>query len=399
MEVQKRKAGTMNDDDRTKDTEVEVNIEKESTSKPSNSIHSRRFKKKQIQVLKCGECGDVFHEMTELRNHLEYHRTRNESIPESSLPKLINTGPRLFECNICDRVFCESGFLKIHARIHQGLRPYRCPECNLRFDSCIELQKHSNTHSSNGNRNGSDQLRKCDVCDEVFDSAEEYAQHLKTHKGIYHDPSTEPLRSSVHEKFDCKLCGKKIRGLTGLRLHMLNKHEKRYMCPKCLVRFNSKTLLAGHKCLESFTCKECNLVFTSRSAYTGHVRKIHKSKAKTYICSTCKKGFPSQVALDVHLRIHTGEKPFSCEHCGKKFTQMHSRDRHVLTHIGEKNEMCPLCHKAFMTKDQVKTHMLVHNPGDPVNCNYCGKEFRGKLYLKNHLSRCKLRLSETEKKQ
>lgn len=375
-----------------RNSSVDVNGEQNS-SKRSNSIHKQRFKKKTSLV--CGECGDVFYDMGDLRRHLGRHRIKNKSISESFLPRLIHCGPRLFECNICDRVFSESGYLKLHVKIHQGLKPYRCSECNLAFDSCIELQKHFNTHVVSRTPS---KLRKCDICQDIFPSAEEYAQHLKSHKETQHEPSLEPMRASKDGLFECKICNRQIRGSGPFRMHMIIKHEKKYLCPKCSERFKSKHLLALHTCQESYTCThgDCKSVFSTRSAYSIHIRNVHKKSPKTYACSICKKAFVSQVTLEAHLRTHTGEKPFSCEFCGKKFSQMHSRDRHVLTHIGEKNEICPLCHKAFMTKDQVKVHMIVHNTDDPVHCPHCGKEFKGDRYLKNHLARCKSKPSEDE---
>lgn len=89
-------------------------------------------------------------------------------------------------------------------------------------------------------------------------------------------------------------------------------------------------------------------------------RGFHKTIHSVFKCETCGKCFKFRSKFNIHLRVHTGEKPYSCDICGKRFCQMSGLTAHIRLHTGEKPYSCDMCRKDFRFVSELKRHMKKH---------------------------------------
>ena len=62
-----------------------------------------------------------------------------------------------------------------------------------------------------------------------------------------------------------------------------------------------------------------------------------------HTCAVCRASFSKVGNLNVHVLIHSDEKPYKCVHCERGFSHQSTLKSHVLIHSGQKPQSCGRC--------------------------------------------------------
>ena len=94
---------------------------------------------------------------------------------------------------------------------------------------------------------------------------------------------------------------------------------------------------------------------------------IHNSEGKLSDpneCVLCHRVLSCKSALQMHYRIHTGERPFKCKICNRSFTTKGNLKTHMGVHRSKppmrQFPQCPVCHKKFTNSLVLQQHIRTH---------------------------------------
>ena len=140
----------------------------------------------------------------------------------------------------------------------------------------------------------------------------------------------------LEKNFGCNNCEKKFFHPSELKLHVRQKHTKRFRCTKCDFGTYTKRTLERHMLVHmeksSFTimCQICGMVFKHDDYLVRHMAS--HSDARPYTCSTCGKAFKMRKHLTIHKKIHTKEYSITCDICDRPFVQRYNLKQHMKKH-------------------------------------------------------------------
>lgn len=225
----------------------------------------------------------------------------------------------------------------------------------------------------------------CKLCNQIVFS-QNYNAHLKIHL--------------ADNKFECVQCRKHFDSLSILKYHLYVRcqsvhpegHESNIVCTICSKIFKKNVYLKKHMLLHEvetarrYECYICKKQLKALISLVTHLN-YHHLHLKTVSCDECGKSFRNGHTLNIHRRIHTGEKPFACPICHRKFRRLGDLKSHAIKHTDYRPFKCDLCHKSFGIKYQLKVHhMAVHRNERPFPCGCCNKTFRTKSHLNGNFS-------------
>ncbi|TNN82896.1 Zinc finger protein 335 [Liparis tanakae] len=244
-------------------------------------INRNRYYKSLKPLLRphnCWICGSRFLTQEDLHFHVDSHEGND---------------PELFKCLQCNYRCKRWSSLKEHMFNHEGIKPFKCEECDYTSVYKKDVVRHAAIHNKDKKRK-TELVPKvseflCPVCHRIYPMQKRLTQHMKTH--------------SSEKPHMCDKCGKSFKKRYTFKMHLLTHiqslGDSKFKCEFCDYTCDNKKLLLNHQLSHTndrpFKCDYCKY-------------------------STCKEEF-----LVSHLAIkHTGEKPFSCDMC--HFTTKHRKN-------------------------------------------------------------------------
>lgn len=386
------------------------------------------------EVYLCGVCGQMFNLRVNLKAHIDIHIREERKMkkhrelnfasadlkiggvymPGDVIPrdddKVLNRQLSLDSGNILTQDGTPS---ESYVAATEEVADVSSPE-PLTFKEEMENESsHEQENDTDGNY-----VYACNICGIQYPKKEECEKHLLVHTGgtdSSQDPSTKtddspspppsvssptPLDkdgSSPKNKWSayiyaCNVCGKQYTNKSNCKRHMMihTDNRKLYSCEFCGKTFSQKYEVRMHARIHTgekpYSCAVCGKTFTERGNWRRHTTiHVRPQESSPYRCGICCKGFFHPEKLQVHLQIHSGQRPFVCTVCGRKVKKIGDMYRHLRTHTGEKPYKCQVCGKGFAQNGNLKDHMKVHTGEKPHVCDLCGQGFARKILLKDHI--------------
>lgn len=253
-----------------------------------------------------------------------------------------------------------------------GIAEKENPEKELRLRINAIIQANYLLERENNNVVGSDGLK---IAERIGTSS--------ATASINTESSDSSLRNSVEKKT-------KRKRAEARQLKDQQNSQKKYCCVVCDARFKGSGGLRNHyKVVHGagpvFKCDECGKEFPLKERLKLHVRT--HTGFKPYKCPECDKSFARGGQLVQHRRTHSQIRPFHCKLCSNTFTCAANLSLHLKRHNGQKDHKCDLCGRAFVRRDALKKHLeCLHRDVKSFLCAICNKTFKGHLpqHMRTH---------------
>ncbi|MCL4139266.1 UNVERIFIED_CONTAM: hypothetical protein GTU68_066511 [Idotea baltica] len=261
----------------------------------------------------CAVCGLRATHKTDLIDHIKskHPNAHIESLENNDGSKVhlivtVAKKPRptkrlTIHCSYCFHIFHDTWKYKVHLRSHTGVKPFQCSLCDMKATSKMTVRDHIHRKHK---------------------QAEDAKIILRT---VSIDGSVEEVALPVPwREFKCEHCNQQFNDNYDLKLHKQKNHKDAlpFFCMVCSHKELTKAGMIVH-CTSQHKDDDLDSIIMRN----GKPCKIGPVNIPT--CDICKKAFSYRSQLNIHLKVHTGEKSFNCDHCDYKTNLKKNLENHL----------------------------------------------------------------------
>ncbi|KAL7061236.1 hypothetical protein AAHC03_09123 [Spirometra sp. Aus1] len=177
----------------------------------------------------------------------------------------------------------------------------------------------------------------------------------QAHLSHSNEPTSSMSKTYLESEDDnqlslCCLCGKTFPTISSLHYHIDSEHDDANDDGDSASTAEPSSSASDHCLSPSKPVSKRAFPITSLEDYRS---------GETYSCPLCKRRFPGQISLKVHIEtIHNGQRSATCEICEKRFSTLSYLRLHISTvHEGLKAYVCSICSKSYTQKHSLKKHV------------------------------------------
>lgn len=288
--------------------------------------------------LNCTICTKLFPSLRELEEHV----SRDHPIGS------------IMSCPFCPKTFKSRQTIRMHILNHQGKLPFKCEDCDARFDRKFYLQKHRERYHQGDS--GQPKCRfRCKFCPRIFLRK----MDRKTHTRLVHQSEVKIKK----EKLDPDIDGKEA--------------------IEEAAQSNTSTPVSMQQNEISFGCLQCGMQFRSADKLRAHTSTHHLKKEVKPTTVAGKGPNPRPIRQGLNVR-----RPFKCQYCPKSFSRKYIMMEHTFIHTGSLRYPCDICMAMFNRPHYLKAHKLKYHSENStfkaIKCRFCTRTFVRQQDIKMH---------------
>ncbi|XP_035432533.2 zinc finger protein 99-like [Spodoptera frugiperda] len=388
------------------------------------------IKLQKLAIHICDKCKEVFRNPSDLEEHAcHYDKRFYEHVASAYVS--VERMP-IHRCDRCDQNFKTNTeyllhkFKHVQANVRKSsplerkpnrhiFKPYKCPDCDIRFAAQSTLDLHSIVHRP---------YQHVCYCGVGYYKQIDLKAHIKlvhrNNKAIEEIKSgnnsipmmaqtvtetpkaKKPLKSVLVKKKKNFKNNVEIKSPKNGRMPKKIKFiktddNKYYKCPICSDLFKSNFSVSVHYRVHFnnrvHACFMCSKVMSTTGTLRLHMKEHHNT-LKICVCKYCSKTYVAYANLTRHERIHLKDKSLSkyyrhkCSYCNKPFSDATTLRAHMMIHgndLKKKAYICNNCKLGFKFKCNLVTHIVSGVCEKPYECDYCHMKFVRKKNVRKHI--------------